>query len=91
MNFGLPIIVSDRVGSGPDLVMDGRNGYVVPSRDRDALVRALQTLVASRELRERFGRASSEAISHWTYDRTATGIRHALAAAIGGERWSHAG
>jgi glycosyltransferase involved in cell wall biosynthesis len=91
MNFGLPIVVSDRVGCGADLVENRRNGFIVPWRDREALARALQTLVESAALRQRFGQASIEVISPWTYDRAAAGLCHAVAAAVGAERWSHAG
>jgi glycosyltransferase involved in cell wall biosynthesis len=91
MNFGLPVVATDWVGCTADLVVDGRNGFVVPSRDREALARALQTLVDSAELRQRFGQASIEVISQWTYDRTAAGLCHAVAAAVGAERWRLAG
>ena len=81
----------DRVGCAADLVVDGRNGFVVPSHDRGALVRVLATLVESAELRQRFGRASIETINPSSYDRTAAGLCAAVAAAVGAERWSRAG
>ena len=62
MNFGLPIIVSDRVGSASDLVKDGHNGFVVPHDDLDALI-ARYRLVVSDDLRTRFGEASRQMIS----------------------------
>lgn len=37
LQFGLPVIVSDRVGCGPDLVVEGETGAVFPARDADAL------------------------------------------------------
>ena len=37
MNFGLPVLVSDKVGSGTDLVQESRNGYVVPAEDVDLI------------------------------------------------------
>lgn len=91
MNFGLPVVVSDKVGCAADLVVDGRNGFVVPSRDREALAHAFQKLVESAELRQRFGQASIDIVSQWTYDRTAAALCDAVAAAVGAERWSHAG
>ncbi len=39
---GLPVIVSDAVGSGPDLVSDGENGFVFPSGDVGALTDRLR-------------------------------------------------
>ena len=90
MNFGLPIVSSDKVGSAADLVESSRNGYVVPSGDRDALASALRTLVDSRELRQRYGRASLEIIQPWHYDRVAAGVCEAVAAAVGADRWNMA-
>jgi glycosyltransferase involved in cell wall biosynthesis len=37
MQFGLPAIVSDRVGCGPDLVEAGRTGWIFPAGDAIAL------------------------------------------------------
>jgi glycosyltransferase involved in cell wall biosynthesis len=88
MNFGLPIVVSDRVGSGADLVQSGHNGFVVPHDDLDALIAALDRLVVSGDLRRRLGEASREMISAWTYDVTAAGLVAAVRAAVGESRWA---
>jgi glycosyltransferase involved in cell wall biosynthesis len=37
MACGLPAIVSDRVGCGPDLIIDGVTGYIFPFGDITAL------------------------------------------------------
>ncbi|HEY2112808.1 MAG TPA: glycosyltransferase family 4 protein, partial [Dongiaceae bacterium] len=42
MNAGRAIVVSDKVGSGPDLVKPGENGAIVPTGDVDALAGALR-------------------------------------------------
>ena len=41
MASGLPVIVSDRVGCGPDLVRPGETGDVVPFGDIEALGEAM--------------------------------------------------
>ena len=41
MCFGLPIIVSDKVGAGGDLVKDGENGFIYPSGDIKRLTEIL--------------------------------------------------
>jgi glycosyltransferase involved in cell wall biosynthesis len=56
MNFSLPIVVSDRVGCGRDLVSSGRNGWVVSTDDTDTLAARFDSLLASSELRQRFGK-----------------------------------
>src|SRR5262249_17391826 len=43
MSFGLPVVVSDRVGAAPDLVVPGETGFVYPSGDSAALCRALKS------------------------------------------------
>ena len=88
MNFGLPVVVSDQVGSAADLVQSGRNGFVVRHDDLESLTAALSRLVASRDLRTRFGVASRQIISERTYDVTAAGVVAAVEAAVGTSRWT---
>ena len=87
MNFRLPIVASDRVGSTSDLVRSGQNGFVVPHDDLDALVAVLNRLIESSDLRERFGDASLAMILPRTYDVAAAGLVTAVRAAVGESRW----
>jgi glycosyltransferase involved in cell wall biosynthesis len=70
MAAGLPVVVSDQVGAGRDLVVAGRNGEVVPAGDVAALTGTLRDLKADPARREAYGRASKEAISDWGYERS---------------------
>lgn len=88
MNFGLPIIVTDRVGCATDLVLEGRNGFVVPYDDLDALAQAIARVVQDADLRRRLGAGSLEVIAEWTYDAGAAGIMEAVRRAVGSSRWS---
>ena len=54
---GLPAI-GCRLNAVPEIVEDGVTGLLVEPGDRAGLERALETLVASAELRERLGRAA---------------------------------
>jgi len=83
MNFALPVVVSDRVGCGPDLVRPGVNGEVFEHRSADALETALERLLAQQELLPEFGRASLQRIEQWGLPETANGIVQALAAVAG--------
>lgn len=56
MSMSLPIIVTKVVGSGFDLVEDGKNGFIVPEEDVSALAAAMDRLISS-DLAA-FGRAS---------------------------------
>lgn len=79
MNFGLPIITTDKVGAHADLVESDGNGIIVPAGDRVALRSALSTLVDSDELRTRFGRKSREIIDGWNFDACVEAVVRALA------------
>ena len=57
---GCPIVATDAGGSG-EIVVDGRTGLLVPTRDVDALAAALRRTIDDRELRRRLG---SEARAH---------------------------
>lgn len=74
MNFGLPVIVSNKVGCASDLVHEGLNGCVVPWNDLDALVNSLEVLVSDASLRHSFGQHSLDIIKGWSIEHTANGI-----------------
>lgn len=57
MAMGKPIITTDSVHCRAT-VEDGKNGYHVPIKDSMALARAIETIVADDDTRERFGRYS---------------------------------
>lgn len=54
MMFSKPVI-GVRSGGPTEIVVDGENGFLVPPDDSDALAEAIGRLVASAELRARFG------------------------------------
>jgi len=74
MYFGLPLVLSDKVGCGADLVRIGENGSIFDYQSTDALVDALTPLVVDRTLRESFGAVSREIITRYSLDRTADGV-----------------
>ena len=65
--FSLPVVVSDQVGSGADLVTHGENGYVFSAGDVLDLTKGIATLVdLSEEDRVKMGEVSKGKISDWT-------------------------
>ena len=54
MNHGLPVVAT-RVGGNPELVEDGKSGYLVPPKDAQALANRIVQLLRSEELRRRMG------------------------------------
>jgi glycosyltransferase involved in cell wall biosynthesis len=87
MNFGLPVLVSDKVGSGTDLVEEGRNGYVIAIEDLESLSTRMLQIAEDSELRGRLGRRSLEIIQDWNVEAAARGIVDAVRAAVGPARW----
>jgi glycosyltransferase involved in cell wall biosynthesis len=59
MAVGLPIVAS-RVGGIPDLVKDGKNGYLVPPADSAALEGAISDLFQDNAKRKRLGKAGKK-------------------------------
>ncbi len=80
MEFGLPLVVTDRVGAGPDLVHPGENGFIVPSGDEAALVKALGKLINDPGLRTTMGQASRKIVEHFSPENWAAGVVSAIEA-----------
>jgi len=59
---GCPVIAS-AVGGVPEIVRDGKDGMLVPSKDPAAIAEAIQALYESQSLRARFRRAGSERVA----------------------------
>ena len=57
-SMSLPIICTDRVGSAPDLVVDGENGYIVPAGDTKQLAYRIRELLTDDEKRHHFADSS---------------------------------
>lgn len=55
MGHGIPIVAT-RVGGNPEVVEEGRNGYLVPIRDNRALVDRIVKLLKDGDLRRTMGR-----------------------------------
>ena len=59
MRAGLPVITSD-IGSLPEVVVDGKTGFVIPPRDPERLAEKIVRLVKEPELRRRMGQESRQ-------------------------------
>ena len=66
MCFGLPVIVSDQVGAGADLISEGQNGYRVPTTG-DALFRSIKQIADLSEAeRLLMGMRSFDIVKAWS-------------------------
>jgi glycosyltransferase involved in cell wall biosynthesis len=82
MNFGLPIVVSTRVGCAAELVHDGSNGFVVEAGNLQALIGAITSLVSSKMKRETFGQRSLALINRHGLDQSAQQLANAFDSAL---------
>ncbi|MCB9828354.1 MAG: glycosyltransferase family 4 protein [Planctomycetes bacterium] len=83
---GLPVVVSDQVGCGPDLVTPGRTGWVYACGDVDALAARLVQLAQDREMRGRLGAAGKARVADFTIERAVEATVGALRAVVAKRR-----
>jgi glycosyltransferase involved in cell wall biosynthesis len=62
MALGKPIVASD-VGGIPDLIIPGKNGFLVPPQHPEELAKQILFLIENREEREKLGRTGKEMVS----------------------------
>ena len=84
MNAARPAIVSDDVGSGPDLIENGVNGCIYPVGDVDALTNALRRVLDVPGAAAAMGQRAFERIQSWGFEEDVKGLRRALAAVVPG-------
>lgn len=68
MALGIPIVASD-VGGIPDLVIHGKNGFLVPPKNPEELAKHIQILIQNKDQRIKMGQAGkkmSQKFSHET-------------------------
>ena len=80
MVCGLPAIVSDRVGCGPDLVRDGVTGTIFPFGNVEALAQCMAALARDREGRMAMGAQARQHIQDYSVERAVEGTVEALEA-----------
>lgn len=78
MNASLPVIVTNEVGCGPDLVKPGENGAIYPVGDVTELKRLLGELCGDADLLARMGARSLDIISSHGFDQNVRQLQAAL-------------
>lgn len=76
--FGLPLISTDAVGSAPDLIRDGKNGFIVKEKDSKQLKEKIEKILESKKLREKMGRTSLKIIKKFKYEDMVSGFIRAI-------------
>jgi glycosyltransferase involved in cell wall biosynthesis len=83
MACGLPAVVSDRVGCGPDLIEAGVTGSSYPFGNVDAMVEVLQQWVDKPDQTRRMGRAAAERVRcRYTVGQSVAGVIEAVTAVM---------
>lgn len=83
MLFGLPVIVSDQVGCGPDLVRERGTGFIF-SGEADGLAQAMEKLLVQRaEAAAMGGRGRQLVLAKYSMQTATAGLKAALAAVVG--------
>jgi glycosyltransferase involved in cell wall biosynthesis len=82
MSCGLPAIVSDRVGCGPDLVYSGQTGTVFPARDVEALTKAMSAYAENPSLINEHGKSARKQIAGYSVVAAANGTVAAILSVI---------
>lgn len=78
MLFGLPVIVSDQVGCGPDLVREGETGYVF-SDGADGLAETMERLLRNRGRASEMGEIGRRLVlEHYSMPVATEGLKAAL-------------
>ena len=67
MAHGIPIVASD-VGGIPDLVIHEKNGFLVPSQNKEELAKYIQILIADEEKRKKMGDEGKKMASRFSSD-----------------------
>jgi glycosyltransferase involved in cell wall biosynthesis len=72
MACGTPVVAT-AIDGIPEVVIDGKNGFLVPLKDPKAIANAIVRLLGDKELRERIGRAARQTIrEHFSWDTVAS-------------------
>ncbi len=74
MATGLPCIVTTAVGCGPDLIVEGETGSIVPATDVKALADAIERIRSARAAGHDFGAACRARVSSYSYASATDGL-----------------
>ncbi len=78
MNFSLPIIISDGVGTAHDLMKQEENGFMFSKGNTEELLNYMKKLANDKKLREKMGKESLKIVSKWNFDEDVKAILKVL-------------
>jgi glycosyltransferase involved in cell wall biosynthesis len=81
MLCGCPVVVSDRVGAGYDLISHGQNGFVFPIGDVDSLAAILKETLKAPHMLRALGEAARRRMHTWAPSDNINAVARAVAMA----------
>lgn len=78
MNFSLPILATNVIGTANDLVKEGKNGFLVDVGDIGSIANRIEFFNNNREKAKRMGERSLNYVSKWNFSEDVKGIAKAL-------------
>jgi glycosyltransferase involved in cell wall biosynthesis len=83
MNFELPIIVTDIVGTAHDLVKDGANGFIIEIGDIRTIAAKIDYLNKNRLIAKAMGKRSLDIVESWNFQEDVKGLKKAIQFVMG--------
>lgn len=77
MISGLPVITTDRTAAAGELVIDGKNGFILPM-DSELWTEKIVTLLDNEELLEEYSRNAKATVRNFNFERASEGIIAAI-------------
>lgn len=86
MSMARPVIVSTKVGCGPDLVDPGQTGDIFPFGDCSALAQAMLAMARAHSELPRMGAQAKARVASYGLSEATLGLEQAVAAVVGAGR-----
>lgn len=78
MNFSIPIIASENVGTAQDLIKNGKNGYIIKLGDIENLASKMEKIISNSSLQNKMGKESLKIVSKWNIKENVSATIEAL-------------
>ena len=78
MNLGRPAIVSSHVGCGPDLVIQGKTGWIFPAGDVKALRKAMKQALKNPIETHKMGQRAQKKMDKFSYKAAGDALIEAI-------------
>ncbi len=60
MSYGIPCVAYDSAQGANEIIEDSKNGYLIPNRDEEAMLKRIEELLQDEKLRKKIGKKARE-------------------------------